>query len=42
MKMKINVKKMNLGNKKLVTVNNIVSHLFSFSDTGVYADHIAQ
>lgn len=33
---------MNLGNKKLVTVNNIVSHLFSLSDTSVYTDHIAQ
>ncbi|GAD31940.1 hypothetical protein PLEI_3606 [Photobacterium leiognathi lrivu.4.1] len=40
--MKIKVKKMNLGNKKVVTVNNIVSHLFSLPDTDVYADHIAQ
>ncbi|MGD6737848.1 alpha/beta fold hydrolase [Photobacterium leiognathi subsp. mandapamensis] len=38
----IKVDKMYLGNKKLVTVNNIVSHSFSFSYTDAYVDYITE
>ncbi len=38
----IKVDKMYLGNKKLVTVNNIVSHGFSFSYADAYVDYITE
>ncbi|PSW43272.1 hypothetical protein C0W40_13940 [Photobacterium leiognathi subsp. mandapamensis] len=38
----IKVDKMYLGNKKLVTVNNIVSHSFSFSYKDDYVDYITE
>ncbi|WP_305819620.1 alpha/beta fold hydrolase [Photobacterium leiognathi] len=38
----IKVDKMYLGNKKLITVNNIVSHSFSFSYKDDYVDYITE
>ncbi len=38
----IKVDKMYLGNKKLITVNNIVSHGFSFSYADDYVDYITE